>query len=305
MPTRLRRRKAARARRRRKLLAGTLVIVLAAGGALYLARSQLPGSRLLDHYLAAVGVTPAARAAATISSTATPCAAAPAAPGPAAGGTTLTAGGTAQASPAAAAAAPLIACPQTADGTPLSLGLAPPGPAAARRHPRAHGRRTPSPAPSRSRAAAPGPAASSSPAAPAAVQQVLALINKARGQAGLPAYTLSSGLDKSAAAHNALMAAGCGLSHQCQGEPSLGTRETAAGVQWTAAGENIGEGGPEPASQAAIARMAVTLTQDMLNEQPPSDGHRLNILSSAFHHIGIAVVRDSSGTVWLTQDFSS
>jgi uncharacterized protein YkwD len=43
----------------------------------------------------------------------------------------------------------------------------------------------------------------------------------------------------------------------------------------------------------------------MLNEQPPNDGHRLNILSTSFTHIGIAVYRDSSGTVWLTQDFSN
>jgi uncharacterized protein YkwD len=51
--------------------------------------------------------------------------------------------------------------------------------------------------------------------------------------------------------------------------------------------------------------MAARLTQSMLNEKPPGDGHRLNILSSTFTHIGIAVVRDRSGTVWLTQDFSN
>jgi Cysteine-rich secretory protein family len=43
----------------------------------------------------------------------------------------------------------------------------------------------------------------------------------------------------------------------------------------------------------------------MINERPPDDGHRLNILSSKFTHIGIAVYRDGSGTVWLTQDFST
>jgi uncharacterized protein YkwD len=47
------------------------------------------------------------------------------------------------------------------------------------------------------------------------------------------------------------------------------------------------------------------LTQDMINEKPPDDGHRLNILSTSFHHIGIVVSRDSSGTVWMTQDFSN
>jgi uncharacterized protein YkwD len=135
--------------------------------------------------------------------------------------------------------------------------------------------------------------------------QVLALINQARSQAGLAPYTVTAGLDSSAAAHNARMADGCGLSHQCPGEPPLGTRETDAGVVWTAAGENIGEGGPVANSSSAIAQMAVALTQDMLNEKPPDDGHRLNILSSTFTHIGIAVTIDSSGTVWMTQDFSN
>jgi uncharacterized protein YkwD len=134
---------------------------------------------------------------------------------------------------------------------------------------------------------------------------VLDLINSARAQAGLPAYTMSSGLDTSSRRHTMVMAGGCGLSHQCPGEASLGDRLTAAGVQWTAAGENIGEGGPEPDTSADIAKMATGLTQSMLAEKPPDDGHRLNILSSSFHHVGIYVFRDSHGTVWMTQDFSN
>jgi len=138
-----------------------------------------------------------------------------------------------------------------------------------------------------------------------AVSQVLTLINQARSDAGLPAYTITSGLTTSATKHNQTMAGGCGLSHQCPGEAALGDRETAAGVSWNAAGENIGDGGPVSNTSAAVAQMAVGLTQSMLDEKPPDDGHRQNILSSSFHHIGIAVYRDSSGTVWMTQDFSN
>jgi len=138
-----------------------------------------------------------------------------------------------------------------------------------------------------------------------AAASVLAQINKARAQAGLPAYTISAGLDVSSGKHNQLMAGGCGLSHQCPGEPSLGDRETAAGVHWTAAGENIGEGGPVADTTAAITQMAITLTQDMLNEKPPDDGHRQNLLSLTFTHVGIAIYRGSNGTVWMTQDFSN
>jgi uncharacterized protein YkwD len=138
-----------------------------------------------------------------------------------------------------------------------------------------------------------------------AVAQVLALINQARAAAGLAPYTVTAGLVRSASGHTQVMASGCGLSHQCPGEPPLGTRETDAGVHWTAVGENIGEAGPVSATSAAIAAAVVGLTEDMLNEKPPDDGHRLNILSAAFRHVGIAVYLDSSGTVWMTQDFSN
>ncbi|MGH3120357.1 MAG: CAP domain-containing protein [Streptosporangiaceae bacterium] len=180
-----------------------------------------------------------------------------------------------------------------------------------------HSHATPSPSASASasaRVTAPsptGPAPTASATSPAgtssgsAAAQVLALINQARSAAGLAPLTITAGLNSSASAHNSRMAGGCGLSHQCSGEPDLGARETAAGVHWTAAGENIGEGGPVANTTAAIAQMAVGLTQAMLNEKPPDDGHRRNILSSSFTHIGIAVFRDSSGTVWLTQDFSN
>ena len=143
---------------------------------------------------------------------------------------------------------------------------------------------------------------SSSQASPA--DQVLAVINQARAGQGLAPLTYSAGLNKSASAHTSVMASGCGLSHQCPGEAALGDRETAAGVSWSSAGENIGDGGPVSDTNAAIASMAVGLTNGMLAEQPPDDGHRRNILSTDFHHIGISVFRDSNGTVWMTQDFS-
>jgi len=216
---------------------------------------------------------------------------------------------------------------RTCAGSPAQLGtiMAPHATAAARRTGRPGPRPSASasagsPAPKLTPKPTPTPGATrtaSVPASPTAqpsatasqagtpASQVLALINQARSAAGLAPLTVTAGLESSSAAHNSVMAAGCGLSHQCPGEASLGARETAAGVDWTAAGENIGEGGPVANTTAAITQMVVTLTQDMINEQPPDDGHRLNILSTSFTHIGIAVLRDSSGTVWLTQDFSN
>jgi uncharacterized protein YkwD len=224
-------------------------------------------------------------------------------PGSPSGGTTATprtaAAGCGAASPGACAGNPAY----VAVAAPPRLVTVPPRQGGTRKSPSPSApSHSPSPPPSASAAAS---ASSSAAQNGSAATQVLALINQARAAAGLPALTILSGLETSSSRHNLLMAGGCGLSHQCPGEPPLGDRETAAGVHWTSAGENVGEGGPVADTPAAIAQMAVGLTQSMLNEQPPNDGHRLNILSSSFTHIGIAVYRDSSGTVWLTQDFSN
>ncbi|PYC87638.1 RNA polymerase subunit sigma-70 [Streptomyces tateyamensis] len=138
----------------------------------------------------------------------------------------------------------------------------------------------------------------------AAANQVLAVINQARAAQGVAPLQMLAGLQTSADAHNHTMAGGCGLSHQCPGEAAFGDREHAAGVQWGTAGENIGDGGPVADTTDAAAKMAVGLTNSMLAEQPPNDGHRRNILNPDFHHIGIELLRDSSGTLWMTQDFS-
>ncbi|MGH3173916.1 MAG: CAP domain-containing protein, partial [Streptosporangiaceae bacterium] len=265
-------------RRARFVLCGLLVLPLIAGAGVYLTRGSAPAPASATRQLA---VAPPASLLCD----------------PSAAGST----GSCAAQPFHAAVA----------SVPASLS---PRPSAARTR---HRHATPSPSASASASAgatAPSPTGSSptasatSPAGTSsgsAAAQVLALINQARSAAGLAPLTITTGLNSSASAHNSRMAGGCGLSHQCSGEPDLGARETAAGVHWTAAGENIGEGGPVANTTAANAQMAVVLTQSMLNEKPPDDGHRRNILSSSFTHIGIAVFRDSSGTVWLTQDFSN
>jgi uncharacterized protein YkwD len=256
-------------RRVRSLLPAALVLVVLIGGGLYLTRGVLfPGPAAGRASVAGPRVTAAGCGALTTGA----CAGSPA--------------------PMAVAAPPAVV-----KVPPRPTGTSPSATASA-------GSRSPRPTASVSATTA---VSTSPPVATdgTAAAQVLAVINQARAGAGLPALTVTSGLEASSSGHNMRMAGGCGLSHQCPGEPSLGDRETAAGVHWTAAGENIGEGGPVADTQAAIAQMAVGLTQDMLNEKPPNDGHRLNILSSTFTHIGIAVYRDNSGTVWLTQDFSN
>ncbi|MET8763781.1 sigma-70 family RNA polymerase sigma factor [Lentzea sp. NPDC004782] len=136
-------------------------------------------------------------------------------------------------------------------------------------------------------------------------ERVLAMINDARAAQGLPALTVDPALVTAADRHTkAMMSNGCGLSHQCDGESGLGERDTAAGVRWSTVGENVGMGGPVKDTVDAISKMALNLTRGMLDEKPPNDGHRRNILSKSFTRVGIVVVRDARGTVWMTHDFA-
>jgi uncharacterized protein YkwD len=135
----------------------------------------------------------------------------------------------------------------------------------------------------------------------AILSAVLDHINAARARAGLPAYTLSTSLSRASALHNQRMIDGCGLQHQCPGESGIGDRFSAQGVRWSAAGENIGFSS-SGSSTSAVIRAANGLTDSMLAEKPPDDGHRRNLLSSTFKRIGLSVVRDD-GRTWMTQDF--
>ncbi len=158
----------------------------------------------------------------------------------------------------------------------------------------------PTPTPTVTATPIPTPIPSSDPAA-----QVVAHINAVRAANGLPPYAVLAGLNASAHQHDLTMAAGCGLSHQCPGEAAFGDRITAQGVSWSSAGENIATGGLVPNTAAAITSMAMELTDGMLAEVAPNDGHRRNLLSSGFHFIGVDIYRDAGGTVWMTQDFTS
>ncbi|MFI5959953.1 CAP domain-containing protein [Cryptosporangium sp. NPDC051539] len=187
-----------------------------------------------------------------------------------------------------ASASPSTARPRLPGGSPTAAtGRAPSSPKASS---------SPSPRTSRK--------TTSVPTTGSAEQRVLAVINAARAENGAGPLTMSSGLVSSAHQHNLVMADGCGLSHQCDGEGGLGDRISAAGVDWRSVAENIGTGGPVAGTESTQGDMAVRLTNDMLAEVPPDDGHRKNILNPDLSRIGIDVIIDN-GTVWLTHDFAN
>jgi uncharacterized protein YkwD len=133
-------------------------------------------------------------------------------------------------------------------------------------------------------------------------QQLFALINSDRAaQGGLPPYQWNATLAQGALAHSELMGqTSCGLSHQCPGEPDPSQRITNEGISWTYSGENAGYTSPDPDDWTAIQ---VNIEQAMLDEQPPDDGHRLNLLSTQFTQVGVGIYIDSQGIIWVTEDF--
>jgi uncharacterized protein YkwD len=142
---------------------------------------------------------------------------------------------------------------------------------------------------------------STTDAATQAARAAFDQINTARAEAGLPVLQWSSLLVDSAHRHNLTMVAGNQLSHQLSNEAGLGARISQAGVQWSSVGENIGYSSDYLHSTDAVTG----LNQDMLNEQPPDDGHRRNILSKDFTLVGVDVFIDMTNhKVWLTEDFA-
>jgi uncharacterized protein YkwD len=159
---------------------------------------------------------------------------------------------------------------------------------------------TPTPVPTKK----PTPTPLPSTGASTLEQQLFNLINQDRAASGLPAYTWEPRLQKSGYLHNLTMAGGCGLSHQCSGEPAIGARVTNQGVQWSYVGENIGTGTVQ-ASQSSQWNVVLSLHRNMMAEVTPNDGHRKNLLSSNFKRIGISIYVDSNSRLWMTEDFAN
>ncbi len=105
-------------------------------------------------------------------------------------------------------------------------------------------------------------------------------INAARAAHGLPALRVAADLVRVARSHSAAMAGARMLYHT----PNL----TAAICCWLAVGENVGEGGSVAAVNAAFLASAP---------------HRANILNSRYTQVGVGIVVDSAGTLWVTEDF--
>jgi uncharacterized protein YkwD len=121
-----------------------------------------------------------------------------------------------------------------------------------------------------------------------AENQLLALANQVRAEAGVAALQRDDGLTQAAREHAAAMAAQQQLSHQFSGEASVQQRLSAATpLHIDRAGENV--------AYAATADQA----HDNLMHSPP---HRENLLNPTYNVAGFGVVR-SGDSLYVVQDF--
>lgn len=155
-------------------------------------------------------------------------------------------------------------------------------------------------APAAAAPAAPAAPTSASAGGPAAVaadlgalgNALLAAVNGARADAGLPALTLDAGLEAAARAHTQNLLAAGAFTHDFVD----GTASTPfAGwigryYRGACAGENLATGSPELTPAEAVAMWLA------------SPGHRANLLSARFTTVGVAL--SAVGGTWIaTADF--
>ena len=154
----------------------------------------------------------------------------------------------------------------------------------------------------------PSPAGNSVPAAVAipagtaecpgtARSAMIALVNADRhGTGNLAPLAENANLDWAARKHSVMMATTSNMTHNGWDTEIHDSNYVVGAPGWT--GQNIAwmTGGFAPAE----------IESGFFNEVPPNDGHRLNILSTNYHKIGIGcIVNKSTGAYWWTQDFGS
>jgi hypothetical protein len=121
--------------------------------------------------------------------------------------------------------------------------------------------------------------------------QVLARLNQARADAGMPALTRSAQLDAAAQAHaNDLRQNGVALGHRGSDGSTIKQRILGAGYASSLVGENW-----------AAYRTLEQIMTFWLNDPP----HRQNILDAQFREIGIGVAARASGGWIIVTDFGA
>jgi hypothetical protein len=119
-------------------------------------------------------------------------------------------------------------------------------------------------------------------------EQLMALANQARAQAGVRRLEWDQSLATAARAHCLRMAAEGPIAHRYGGEADLSTRAGQAGARFDLIEENVAVG-PTPA--------------EIHDQWMRSPGHRANLLNPEVNRVGIAVVA-TRGVLYATADYA-
>jgi uncharacterized protein YkwD len=134
-------------------------------------------------------------------------------------------------------------------------------------------------------------------------QQLFGLINSDRAARGLYTYSWNGTLAGGARLHSWNMYH-CGFSHTCPDGTPQCTRIEDEGFTNAAnaadCGENIGYAGPYPTPWQGVKN----IQEGMVNE-PPTGWHRVHLLSTTLHTVGVGVYVDPTGFIWFTEDLVS
>jgi hypothetical protein len=122
-----------------------------------------------------------------------------------------------------------------------------------------------------------------------AAEQLFAMANQARAQAGAPPLAWDPALAVAARKHCERMVAEGPLSHRYVGEQDLSERASFAGAHFGLIEENI-----------AIGSFPREIHEEWMN----SPGHRKNLLNPEVDHVGIAVI-EGRGSLYAVQDFET
>ncbi len=125
---------------------------------------------------------------------------------------------------------------------------------------------------------------------PAWVDEMLTRINAERSSVGAAPVRLCATLMTAAQRHSEDQASHSTMSHTGSNGSTMTQRAEAAGyVGWNAMGENVAAGYP---SVAAV-----------MGGWMGSSGHRANLLSTSYEHVGVGRAASGSGALYWTQVF--
>jgi uncharacterized protein YkwD len=119
-------------------------------------------------------------------------------------------------------------------------------------------------------------------------EQIFALANQARTEAGVGRLQWDAALAQAALAHCRRMVAEGPIAHRYGGEPDVGGRAKLAGAHFSVIEENVAIG-PSPAG--------------VHDEWMHSPGHRVNLLSPEVDRVGVAVI-EARGVLYAVADYS-